>query len=500
MDEKINVGKAAIFLYVQLISSMISGYIFFIILARITTTEIIGTFSLVLAVSEIFGNVAIIGMPDGIQRFLGKSFVQRKLGDATVYVKISFVFLLVGIIASSTVILVIKDWLSDVFGIGPDLIIVINLLIASYAVYTMLYSIVVASLKTSSLPIIIIISSGAKVIMAIMLVLSGAGIFGLALGYTFFGQIISSILLGLVITSLFKTTKKFSGSVVALKTASKNLLTAGVVAWIPVLITTLGIDLGTLILYGIHGSYQSGVYFVTIAILNAINAIIYAVFGIALPALSSMEDGRKRFAWKTIRLTSILLLPLTSAVIFYPEEIMQLIGTDYIAGSSSLQILLISTLPIIVLSGIETLVFSYGRYRQTLAINLAMNIPRTVLYFALVPAFGMIGVAISYTIGSAIGVIVSIIVERNIRIGIRWKTLFTAFFLSVLLAFMLSTSGVNYIVGIMSTIIVSYLIFMKLHIIEKSDGSFIISLFPQNISKMLITISNRFERVIDWFY
>jgi O-antigen/teichoic acid export membrane protein len=67
---KNEVGKGAIYVYIQLVSSMVSGYIFFIILARITTTEIIGIFSLVLALSEIFGNIAILGLPDGMQKFL----------------------------------------------------------------------------------------------------------------------------------------------------------------------------------------------------------------------------------------------------------------------------------------------------------------------------------------------------------------------------------------------------------------------------------------------
>ncbi len=115
---KNEVGRGAIYLYIQLISSMISGYIFLILLARITTTEIIGTFALVVSISEIFANIAIIGMPDVIQRFLGKSFLQNKVADAKVFVKISLIFLSVSIITSCTVILFLRDWLSDVFGIG----------------------------------------------------------------------------------------------------------------------------------------------------------------------------------------------------------------------------------------------------------------------------------------------------------------------------------------------------------------------------------------------
>jgi O-antigen/teichoic acid export membrane protein len=494
------VGKGAIYLYIQLISSMISGYIFLILLARITTTEIIGTFSLLVSISEIFANIAVIGLPDSIQKFVGRSFLQHKQADAKVFLIISFIILSVGIVASCLVILFFKDWLSNTFGIGFGLIIVVDLMVTSYAIYAVLYSIVVASLKTKVLPIIIIISSIAKVILGLSLVLMGYGILGLTLGYTFFGQILASVLLIIFISKIFKSTKKVTKTILTIRKASESLLVGGIVAWIPVLITTVGIDLGTLVLYNTYGSYQSGVYFIALAIANAINAIVYSIFTISLPVLSSMYDGRKRFVWQTIRISAIMALPLSCSIIFYSNDIMHLIGSNYEKGSSSLQILLLSSFPIIVLTGVETLVFSYGQYRHTLTISLATNIPRTILYVTLVPIFGMTGVAISYTIGSVIGFIASIIVANRITMSIFWKPLALTFFLPLSLALLLKTLNVSYTIGIVTTIIVTYLLLMKLHIIEKTDGSFFTQLMPNRISKPLITVSNKLEKIIDWFY
>jgi len=494
------VGIGAIYLYIQLISSMISGYIFLILLARITTTDIIGTFSLLVSISEIFANIAVIGLPGSIQKFVGKSFLQHKQADAKLFVKISFIFLSVGVIASCLVILFFKDWLSNSFGISFGLIIVVNLMITSYAIYTVLYSIVVASLKTKVLPIIIITSSIAKVILSLTLVLMGYGVLGLALGYTVFGQILASVLLAIFIVKIFKSTRKLPKPAVTLRKGSKSLLVGGIVVWIPVLITTLGIDLGTLVLYNTYGSYQSGVYFIAFAIANAINAIVYSILAISLPVLSSMHDGRKRFVWQTIRISTILALPLSYSIIFYSSDIMHLIGSNYENGSFSLQILLLSTFPIIVFSGVETLVFSYGQYRYTLIINLAASIPRTILYIALVPIFGITGVAMSYTIGSVIGFIASIIVANRIRMSIFWKPLALTLFIPLSLAFLFAALNVSYIIGIVTTIIVTYLLLMKLHIIEKTDGSFFTELMPNKISRPLITISNKLEKIIDWFY
>ena len=499
---KNEVGKGAIFLYIQLISTMISGYIFLILLARITTTEIIGTFSLLVSISEIFANIAIIGLPESIQKFVGQTFLQDRQSDAKVFVKISFIFLSAGIAASCLVILSISDWLSDIFGIGFGLVIVVNLLITSYAIFTVLYSIVVATLKTKVLPIILSISSIAKVILALTLVLMGYGVQGLTLGYTFFGEALSSILIGVFIFRIFKSARKLPKLEVTVtaKNAGKSLVTGGLVVWIPVLITTLGIDLGTLVLYNTYGSYESGVYFMALAISNALSTVVYSIFTISLPVLSSMHDGRKRFVWQTIRISAILALPLSSSVIFYSDDVMNLIGSNYIKGSFSLQILLLSTFPTVVLTGVETLVFSYGRYRHTLTISLASSIPRTILYFILVPTFGMTGVAMSYTIGTVIGFVASILVANRIRLSISWKHLALTLLLPLSLAFFLSTFNVSYIIGIVTTIVVTYLLLMKLHIIEKRDGVFFIELMPIKISKPLIAIFNRFEKIIDWFY
>jgi O-antigen/teichoic acid export membrane protein len=494
------VGKGAIYLYIQIISSMISGYIFFILLARITTTDIIGTFSLLVAFSEIFANIAVIGLPESIQKFVGRSFLQHKQADAKVFVIISFILLSVGISASCSVILFFKDWISNSFGIGFGLVIVVDLMVTSYAVYTVLYSIVVASLKTKVLPVIIIISSIAKVILGLSLVLMGYGILGLTLGYTFFGQILSSVLLAIFIGKIFKSTKKVTKPEITVRNASKSLLVGGIVAWVPLLITTLGIDLGTLVLYNTYGSYQSGVYFIALAIANAVTAIVYSIFTISLPVLSSMGDGRKRFVWQTIRISAILALPLSCSIIFYSNDIMHLIGSNYEKGSSSLQILLLSSFPIIVLTGVETLVFSYGQYRYTLTISLATSIPRTILYMTLVPIFGITGVAISFTIGSVIGFIASTIIANRIRMSIFWKPLALTLFLPLSLAFVFATLNVNYIIGIAATIIISYLLLMKLHVIEKSDGSFFIELIPRKISKPFKAMLIKLEKVLDWFY
>ena len=171
----------------------------------------------------------------------------------------------------------------------------------------------------------------------------------------------------------------------------KAVFDASIVFWIPYLITIVGSQLGPVVVFGYEGSTGAGVYFIALTIVVGVTNIMYSLFAIAIPALSAMEDGRKRFSWQTIRLSGIIVLPFSCALIFYSEEILRLLGHDYAEGALSLEILLMSMLPTTVIYGIQSLVYAYGHYRQVLAIGLALSIPRTILYFVLVPEYGGIG-------------------------------------------------------------------------------------------------------------
>ena len=442
-----------------------------------------------------------MGIPDGIQRFLAKSFSEKKLRDAKVFVKISLIFLSIGIVSSSTLILIFSGWFLNTFGIPLNFIIIIDLLLVSYATYLVLYSIVIASLKTNVLPIIIIVSSGSRLVVGTILVLMDAGIFGLALGYTFLGHTLSSILLAVVIIKLVKASEgNKKADVVGIKFASKNLLTAGVVAWIPNLITTVGLELGTLVVFGTQGPDQSGVYFIVITLVSGINSILYSLFTIALPVLSSMLDGRKRFAWETIRMGSIIMMPISSSLIFYAKDIMQLFSPSYVEGALSFQILLLSVFPATVAGGVETLVYSYGHYRRSLAITIVMNLPRAILYFILVPNYGVTGAGISYTIGALIGFGVSVIVAKRIPMKFAWKNLLLVLVIPMAINFLVASLHITYIIGIPLTLIISYLILIKLKIFTRSDIIYLIELLPYRISEPLLRWLAEIEKAFGKFY
>jgi O-antigen/teichoic acid export membrane protein len=184
-------------------------------------------------------------------------------------------------------------------------------------------------------------------------------------------------------------------------------------------------------------------------------------------------------------------LPISSAALAYSYEIIGLFGPDYIQGSISLKIMLLSMLAFVFNTAINTLVYSYGNYRQVLATGLGSSISRIVCYFILVPIFGITGAAVSFAVGSIIGFAVSIAVAKKIGMLIFGKDLALIFIIPTGISFVLEHFSINYFVGIPVVLVLPPIIFVALRILSKSDVRDSISILPDRIGRPLVRILNK---------
>jgi len=488
------IGRGAAYVYIEGIASLISGYLFWLIVSKLTSSEVIGTSSTVITFATIVAVIAGLGINTGMQPFIAKSISEKKIQDAKLYFISCFLLVCIGIFVCCISILIAKNWIGNPFGIDFGLIIVSILLIASYNTNTLFRSVVVSSLRTQSLPLIFIISAGAKVVLSSLLLVLGLGSIGLAFGFTF-NYILSSVLLAVILSRTIFKTAKIKNVLENLKDYTKKILIASVVNWVPVLIMIIASQLGTIVVFGSYGASQAGVYFLALTIVTGITSIMSSLYTIALPTLSSLVDYRKRIAWQTIRLSAIIILPFSCSLIFFSKEIMNLFGQAYVNGSVSLEILLISMLPMCVTDGIYTLMYSYRNYRYVLIVGLAISVPQTILYFTFIPIYGEIGAALAYTVGSALGCVVSIIISRKIGLLLFWKELAIIFILPTSIGYSLSFLHLNYIVGIISTIVFSYILLLKIHIVTRSDIHDFLDILPDSISNQIISLARRFKKL-----
>jgi O-antigen/teichoic acid export membrane protein len=480
---KESVVKGAAYIYIETIISMFAGYGFWIIISKFTSPQTLGTASAVVSFATIFATIGTLGANIGVQRFLGMNFSENKLGDARVFIKASVALTLVGVVACSATILLGYHWIFQTIRIDPNMTFLTIILIWSTAIMTLLRYIIISSLKTRILPLVMLTASILKVLIAVILVLIGLSALGVIIGFTIF-PIIASIVFSMSIISLFSRHSDRKSEIKS-TTALKSVLNASVATWIPYSIYTLGLHLGPLSVFGVHGADQAGIYSMAFFITIAISSTTSALFSIAYPAMSAMIDGRKRFAWRATKMTLIVSIPLTTTLIFYSKQIMQLFGSSYINASYSLEILLATMLPVAVTSGITTLVYSYGNYKQVLVIGLVTNLPRVALYFVLVPIYFNTGAALSYSIGSLAGFVASILVAKRVNMPLFWKDMVLISTIPAIVIFPLSYLKLNYILALGVTLGLSYAIYFKLHIMNQEDVRDSLLILPLGISKPL---------------
>lgn len=441
-------------------------------------------YSSVISLSTIFVVLITMGVPSGVQRFLGKSFAEGKLEDVRVQTTSSVLLVSIGILLSLSTIIIARDWMSEVFRMDYILLFLLVVLVVSDSIRTLLRAIVISSLKTKGLTRIAIISTGVRFSIAACLVLFGAVSLGIALSFAIF-SILTSILLAINVVELFKYTKGYVKSNTQGRTpfrqSLKNILVAGMAAWIPNSIYIVGSQLGIIVVNSSQGANAAGLYFISYSIVAAILTVPTVLQTITYPVLSGMHDGRKRFSWRMLKLTLIVIMPLSSSIIFYSKDIVQVFGQQYIQSSSTLEIMVLSILPTAVAGSISILVYSYGNYRMVLVMGLSLSIPRVALYFILVPLYGGNGGAISFVLGSLGGLLAAIIIGRKIKMRFFWRVLTLLFIIPTALAFVFNYIGINYIFGIILTNIVSYPLFLRFRILDKTDLVDAVAILPQKI-------------------
>lgn len=473
------------FLYIETIVAMLYGYAFWYLLSKTTSTEIIGISSALVSLATIFVTLASVGIPLGSQRFLGKLFLEKKFGDARTYLASSIIIVTLGVVICSAVILITRGLIFVEYDFS--LIVITVLLMASSTISVLFRYVIIATLETKKILGISIISSGFKLGLTIFLLFAGISELGVMIAYTS-APLLATLIYIPSIVSLLRKSKE--GATSRLIQSFKPIFSASIVSWIPTIIDVGGAQMGTIIVLGFQGSSEAGFYFIAFQITIGISAVIWALESVTYPALGIMKEKRKLFLWRVIKISLIIVLPLSASLMFFSNEIMEIFGNDYGQGSNALQVLLLSILPTAVTAGLSILEYSYGNYKQVLLIGLATSLPRMVLYFILIPWYGDIGAAMSYTIGAIIGFVVAIYLSRRTEMTIVWRDLGLIFLIPTVLAFLLSTTEIHYILAVAVSVILSYLLLLKIGTIKRDDVQDSLTIFPENISNPLISTIN----------
>lgn len=466
-------------------------------MSKIGNPEIIGIASAVITFSGILAVVSHLGIPTGIQRHLGKSFAQLKAKESQAYFKSSLFVITLSIALVTLIVIILNRPILTVFNIGQEFLMLSLVLMISTAYATFFRGLVVSSLRTRILTIAMFLSGVVKLVLGVIFVFGGLGAFGLLLSFTI-NQVLVSLILAYSMKGNLQNIEKSEGSSrlqiidKSIFGPIKSILASSIVSWIPLIVTTIGAQVGTIFIYQSSGSESAGLFFISLTIVTGITSVMYSLFTISFPAMSAMSDGRKRFTLNTIRLSLIIAIPFTSALFFYTEDILGLLGKDYVKGSLTLDILLLSMLPMAIQYGITSLFYSYGDYRKVLYLGLSISLPRIIFYIALIPTLSGVGGAIGYSAGAIVGFLYSILIGHKIGLKIQWRQTILIFIIPMFISFLIEKSEIYYIYGILLSLSVSYLAMFSIKLLKISEIIYIIRMIPaESLFRAIRHLKNR---------
>ncbi len=485
-------SKNIVYLYLNAIAGLIMGYAFWIIISKIAGPEVIGTASATASLALVLVTVVTVGIPTGVQRFLGKSISQNNKNDFKSFTLVSLFLISISIAISMSAVFFLRNQLVALLNLQIEFVLIVITIMVASSITMLFGASLVSARRTKSLFISQSVAGASRLFIGIWLVTIGMGALGAALSYSVL-YFVSVVILGFIVHRMLRTAK----TSIEIRKYAKQILEASSASWIPNVIGVLGTQLGVLVVFGSQGATETGIYYIAFAIFSAVAAIPSAITGIAYPVLSGMGDGRKKFAWRAIRLGLIISMPIAASIMPYSKGVLAFLGQDYQTGSMALTILLASMVPVIVASGISTLAYAYGRYNYVTAIGLAGSVPRVVFYFILVPSMAGIGAAQAFLIGSMVMIIISFFAAKRMNLHIIKRDLLIVPSIPLAIAYITSIVGMHYALAWFLIISISVISYLKLKLFTDQDlKDLLFGILPEKTAENSYQKLGRLMRVL----
>jgi len=476
--------KNSLYYFFSTITPSLLSYVYWFIVTKLVSPDVIGLASMAVSLSLIATSIAMIGIPASASRFMGFAYgrgearLLREFFHSGLTLTL-FLACLASMVAALTLHLA-----------SSETSLIVGLLVFATCLHRYYNSLFTSTERAKYTFYANLAGSFTRLFIGVLLVLVGLGVVGVLLGYVSFS--LACLTLYLVLS--FRLLRGYSFSLARVK----ELVKAGVAGWAPSIISTLGVYLGVLMVYGFKGASQTGLYFIAYLIATTIASINTSLQAITLPTLSGMVDGRKLTSWRVLKLSLALIAPTSLTLMVYSKDLLSLLGPLYVEAWLILCILLVGTLMAPMISSLSVLLYAYGLYSLVTLLGLTINLPRTLLYLTLTPIYGGLGAALSYTIGSFIGLVAAIIIARKVNFMYRWRILGLTFIAPLPLSLLSTFIHLPWIIGAPLIITLSLLTYAKIGVVTREDlRDLAMGLLPERIMKLL---AEKFRFLLNLLY
>jgi O-antigen/teichoic acid export membrane protein len=404
------VARGGVFLFVSSVITYVIGYVYWFLMTRLVDPGVVGIASSVLSLGMLVSGITGLGIPIGVQRFLGQEYSRKDIGRLNAYFWSSFSFSLSSCLFSAIVVWVVALLKIPLMGFSEIMMILAGFVVLfgfSSAIEALFISIVRTDYIASSNLVSSIIKLGSGVFLAYI----GLGWFGAVIG------VIAS-LASLLLLELFfslRALRHLGGVRPHLSAkALKGSAHAGFVSWLPMVAALFAQQISILMIFGFRGSFETGIYFIALTIFNIVRLVPASFTSILLPVISGVGNGRDEIlVWKALKICLALGCPLVAFVAINPNIPLSFMGASYLQGTLVLSILCIGLIPLTYIGVINIFVYAKGDYRKVLILGLVTEITRVLLYLLLVPAYGGLGAAFSFSAGSLPGLGIALYISSR---------------------------------------------------------------------------------------
>ena len=383
---------------------LLSGAVFYLVLARVLPTYDVGAIVILAAIATIMAVVFSLGIGPGFQHFLSFHMGRSEFGVVRTLVRSAFFFVMVLSIASALATLLLSTIFSDLFfhtGAYAPAIEILAVYSGLMTGNSALQSVLLGLQRFVAYSVVLIVSSLASYGLALGLLLLWTGVDAIVVGWA----LGAGLGCGLAVTAIVRTSRARYGGTVWIGEAGNPNLRRDVMAYsLPLfvwsILATGATYVDRLVLASVANLASVGIYNYALLI-AAGSMVVVGPFSTILVSKGSKlfgQQNREEIRAMTrgaTTLIALVYLPLgLGGAALGPLLLRYLVGPGFVSASLPLIVLLVISgvfIPSTILNSVA------ASTRRTLAFAKAAvfaMIANVVLSILLVPRLGMLGAAI----------------------------------------------------------------------------------------------------------
>ncbi len=472
------VVKSGMWIYVGGLATNIVGYAYWLIASQFVGPEVVGSASAIIALQGLLVVAVSLGLPTGLRRFIGEHHSKQDFDRVGSYFFANLIIMSMLSLVCIVPLIIAYQINQGILGISSIDLGFVAFLVLLNSLTPIFVSLFDSMLRTKITASAQVISALVKITLGYLLLLMNFGFLAIMVAFLLSTLIADFILIGA--TYLFFRNKSLKINID--QKVVRDLVTSGLPAWLPNMLTIAGQSFAVLIVYNIVGDTETGLYYIAYAIAAVVYAAPTSILGLMYPVLSGMEDGRKESITKMTRIAVALTAPFAVAVVVFSNIPFMILGPLYMDAAPLLSWLAIGAIAYPIYAGYYSYAYAIKQNRHVLTLGISINGSRLVLYVLLASIFGAMGVAMGYTLGIVVGLFAMVISSSLLDYRPPWLTYGKTVIIPCLFGIVLYYFQIHWLLAVPIIVLLSTIIYTRSNIISREDAIEIINAFMSPIS------------------